>query len=181
MIDDGAFRGNLLEEVDLTKCFSLRFINSFTFFRNKLKRVRVGDNSVFIKDFAFSGFHKHFGEDFEGNQIKDLELLSGIVSISQHAFSGNLLEKVTIPSSVSSIEKCAFYDNRLKEVVIEGALQEVGDYAFSSYIPELGGKKDGNPISLLTISKSIQNLGKGAFPETLEIESELFEKALEED
>lgn len=64
-------------------------------------------------------------------------------------------------------------------VSIGSGLKEIKDDVFGGFREGLGGNKDSNPIKEIKLGKLVKTIGKNSFPETKEVERELFKSLTE--
>lgn len=122
--------------------------------------------------------------------IKELNMGKAVnlKSIPSIVFANHSLNKVVFPPNLEEIESHAFYDNNLKKISFPNKLRYIGGRAFSNnklenlVIPDSVEEIElrafvNNPIKSLVLGEGLREIGQGAFPETKEVEEEIFKKA----
>ena len=96
--------------------------NTYTVYRNMLRRVELGERVAIVGQYAFQRCYA----------LSSVVIPSGISAIGQYAFQYYYsLSSVIIPSSVPSIGLYAFYTcYSLSSVVIPSSVTSIGGYAF---------------------------------------------------
>lgn len=131
---------------------------------------------------------KELGRMFYSIRSLNIEKAVNLKSIPSMVFAIHKLEKVLFPPNLEKIEGDAFYGNSIKEISFPDKLKIIGRNAFSDneienlVIPDSVEEIDlrafaNNPIKSLVLGEGLKEIGKGAFPETKEIEEEIFKKA----
>ena len=69
--------------------------------------------------------------DENGNQVKDLVLPEGMVTIEDGMFANFMVNSIQIPSTVTSIGNYAFFATYLQSITIPEGVTSIGDYAFA--------------------------------------------------
>jgi hypothetical protein len=89
---------------------------------------------------------------FSNNQLRSLVIPETVLSIGHVAFQGNRLEEVILPRHITSIGQLTFADNRLKNITIPDNTAFIMDGAFAD-----------NQLTEIIIPDSVTEIGNGAF------------------
>lgn len=201
-IKEFAFFNNVL--VDITIPERVREIGSLAFGNNHIKNITFKNRlsqlvwEPFVECFEpnISLEHtktdaedlKELGRMFYFIKSLDMENALNLKSIPSMVFANHQLEKVGLPPNLEKIENNAFYDNNIKRIFFPYKLKIIGSRAFSNnkienlFIPNSVEKIElmafrNNPMKSLVLGKGLKEIGKGAFPDTKEVEEEIFKKA----
>jgi hypothetical protein len=128
-----AFGINNIKIVDVSNCINFKAFCDCSFFRNKIKRLKLNKNILIIEQRAFleneiikldlsqcDSLSTINFSSFEQNKIKELELHKNIKEISRDAFAYNKIKLLDLTKSreIIEIEKRAFSYNDLQEIRI---------------------------------------------------------------
>ncbi len=145
---------------------SIAIPNSLTFIGSDAFESCIGLKAVYITDLE-AWFRIVFSTDWSnplfmahhlylnGEEIKDLEIPSGVVSINNYAFyKCNGLTSVTIPNSVTSIGKRVFdYCLGITSITIPNSVTSIGSAAFNHC----------ENLSTIHIGEGVKEIGAYAF------------------
>ena len=67
---------------------------------------------------------------FYSNQLTDITIPNGVITIGKSAFESNQLNKLTISDNVTTIGELAFSNNQLTNVTIPNSVTTIGYRAF---------------------------------------------------
>lgn len=165
-IGEYAFRGcSSLTSVTIPE--GIKLIKNYTFADCGLEELVLPDSVEEIGDYAFESCPfvtlelpaqvSIIGEGaFSHNQMLQYAILTGVVSIGDHAFDGcTNMKAVLFSNALQSIGSEAFsYCQALESVELPDSLLYIGDGAFASY----------TPITSLTIPDSVLYLGASVCP-----------------
>ncbi|MBQ6936696.1 MAG: leucine-rich repeat domain-containing protein, partial [Clostridia bacterium] len=130
-----------IEIINFAPDTNMSVIESYAFYKNKIKRVVLPDNIAHIKECAFAEneiveLNLNEGlislEGFERNKLlTTVKIPRGVKSIGRNAFLGcRLLENIEIPEGVESIAVAAFGATGIKEIVLPESLVYIARSAF---------------------------------------------------
>ncbi len=89
---------------------------------------------------------------FEGNQITDLSLSEGLITIDNQAFKSNRLTNLDIPSTVRNLGAESFQSNQLTNLIIPEGIVEINQSVFRS-----------NRLTSVVLPDSLIDIGAYAF------------------
>ncbi len=138
-----------LKEIESVRFpMTLKKIGGYAFAEcTKLKNVVIPSGVESIGGAAFAGTEWLSGEEEEFVIVGDGVLIS---------YNGTD-EKVTLPENVKEVS--AFADNlQIQEIVLNESVLRIGDYAFIN-----------SPISVITLTEGIEEIGKNAFDSCIEL------------
>ncbi|MEE0114630.1 MAG: leucine-rich repeat protein [Ruminococcus sp.] len=112
----------------------------------RITSVQLPSTLKYIGDRAFQNQYPY-------NNLSEINLPEGLISIGSYAFESTNLKEITIPSSVESVGSYAFSKTKIETVVVESGVKEINDYAFNSC----------SSLKTVTIGDNIQKMGTHVF------------------
>lgn len=112
----------------------------------RITSVQLPSTLKYIGDRAFQNQYPY-------NNLSEINLPEGLISIGSYAFESTNLKEITIPSSVESVGSYAFSKTKIETAVIESGIKEINDYAFNSC----------SSLKTVTIGDNIQKMGTHVF------------------
>jgi basic membrane lipoprotein Med (substrate-binding protein (PBP1-ABC) superfamily) len=89
---------------------------------------------------------------FAGNNLTEIVLPEGLISIDVEAFGANALTEVSFPSSIQLIDRSAFNRNQIENLTFLNGLIDIGEGAF-----------EGNKIETFRLPDTLISIGERAF------------------
>lgn len=126
---------------------------------NRLKSVKLPKSLKIIGSCAFTS-----------NELKFVILPDSVEDIGTEAFSVNQITRVDFSKNLTSISCMAFANNKIEKLNIPDNIESIESYAFLN-----------NPIQKLKLGDNIEKIGVDSFPDTKEVEKELFRIAVKND
>ncbi len=182
IIEDFAFSYNDIAEIVFPK--SLKSIGVMAFAGNDTRNIVVKGRFKNLKNALNTSSYitKLSLEDEESDEedllrvppifssieILDLGKLKNVKKIPNEVFAYNDIKEVIFPPNIERIGFRAFRKNKLRNIVIPDSVKVIENEAFLY-----------NPIQNLKLGKNVIKIGKNAFPNTKEVEKELFRVAIE--
>lgn len=128
-----------------------------TFGYNRLKSVTLPKSLKIIGSYAFTD-----------NELEFVILPDSVEDIGKEAFSFNEITKIDFSKNLKSISYMAFANNKIEKLNIPDSVEIIKSKAFLN-----------NPIKKLKLGDNIEKIGVDSFPDTKEVEKELFRVAVE--
>lgn len=123
---------------------------------NKLKSVKLPKSLKIIGSCAFTS-----------NELKFVILPDSVEDIGTEAFSVNEITRIDFSKNLKSISYMAFANNKIEKLSIPDSIKIIKSKAFLN-----------NPIKKLKLGDNIEKIGMDSFPDTKEVEKELFRIAV---
>lgn len=145
-VGEGAFRGNSLNEVEIS--YGVKELGKDSFRDNRLTKVEIPSTVTRIGESAF-----------EANQIREAsfeDVGDNSPALEARCFAGNKIQSVEIPMASASMKGDAFIGNTGKEKVETGTPEEQSGGVVSVYAAVIGSVPDG----LESISNGKSNVQK---------------------
>lgn len=155
VLPDNLFSGMDLDVVILPP--NLVEIGSNTFGFNRLKNVTLPKSLKIIGPCAFTR-----------NELEFVILPDSVESVKTEAFSVNAITRIDFSKNLKSISCMAFANNKIEKLNIPDNIESIESKAFIN-----------NPIKELRLGNNIEKIGVDSFPDTKEVEKELFRIAVE--
>lgn len=181
-IEDFAFSMNNITEIVFPK--SLQNIGNMVLFSNNIENIIVRGRCKNLKNNLTENLYvKKLSLEDEDSDEEDLSQISkiflvidfldlgklkNIKKIPDNAFARYGVKDIIFPPNIERIGVRAFRKNELKNIVIPDSVKAIEDEAFIY-----------NPVECLKLGRNVAKIGKDAFPNTKEIEKELFRNAVE--
>lgn len=112
----------------------------------RINSVQLPSTLKYIGDRAFQNQYPY-------NNLSEMNLPEGLISIGSYAFESTDLKEITIPSTVESVGSYAFSKTKIETVVVESGVKEINDYAFN----------DCSNLKTVTIGDNVQKMGTHVF------------------
>lgn len=181
IIEDFAFSDNHIVEIVFPK--SLKSIGFMAFTQNDIKNIVVKgkfrnfknslNESLYVTKLTLEDGESdeedlsQISKIFSSIEVLDLGKLKIVKKIPNEAFFNREIKEVVFPPNIERIGFRAFRKNELKNIVIPDSVKIIEGEAFLY-----------NPVENLKLGKSVVKIGKDAFPNTKEVEKELFRIAV---
>jgi hypothetical protein len=165
-IGDNAFLSNKL--ISATIGNSVTTIRIGAFSDNQLTSVVIPGSVIYLSGFSGNQMTNEVipgnvtiigNHAFSGNQLKDVTIGNGVITIENGAFANNQLTSVVIPGNVKTIGDSVFSNNQLKDVTFGNGVTTIGAYVFKldRYDSSI------NHLTSVTIPNSVTTIGDYAF------------------
>lgn len=168
-----------LEKLDLAQVKMIRYLPDNIFCGMDLdfvvlppNLVEIGSNSLGynrLKSITLPKYLEVIGScAFTSNELKFVILPNFVKSVGSEAFAVNEITRVDFSKNLSSISCMAFANNKIEKLNIPDNIESIESGAFLN-----------NPIKELKLGNNIEKIGVDSFPDTKEVEKELFRIAVE--